>query len=70
VHLRVCVNEGLLIDAAHPLHRPNVEGVLRAEVARMRRLNLAVSFFLLFGFLQREKLLFSQDEILLCGFSL
>jgi len=43
--------------------KSTLESVLRAEVGRMCRLDLAVRFLLLFGFLQGEKLLFSHDEV-------
>src|ERR1051325_6776939 len=61
----VGVDEGLLVDAPDTLEGADVEGVLRAEVAGVLRLDLAVRRLLLLGPLQRLKLVFGEDQALL-----
>ena len=53
-HPAVGINEGLLIDAAHPFDGAHVVCVLGSQVAGVLRLNLLVGFFLLLGLLQRR----------------
>src|SRR5208337_1786614 len=42
---RVGIDEGLLIDAAHPLHIAHIEGVLGAAIAGVLAFELAMGFF-------------------------
>lgn len=64
-HFAVGINKGLLIDAANPFERADVVGVLRAQLARMFRLNLPFGFPLLFSLFQRFQLGFAQHHCLL-----
>ena len=62
--------EGLLVDTSHALQRADIESVLGSKIARMLRLNLAVSLFLLLGTLQGGELVFRQYEAFLGDLSL
>jgi len=61
-HLGVGVDEGLLIDPPHPLHRADVEGVLRTAVAGTLALELAVRLVIGPGLLERSDLGFRQHQ--------
>lgn len=60
----VGVNEGLLVDASHPLERADLVGVLRPQLAGMLGLDLALCLLLLLTALQSDDLRFSEDELL------
>jgi hypothetical protein len=64
--LGVGVDEGLLIDAAHPLQRADVEGVLGAAVAGTGAVELAVRFLVRLRLLERRQLVLGQDQAVLC----
>ena len=63
--LGVGVDEGLLVDAPHPLQRADVEGVLGAAVAGTGAVELAVRFLVGFRLLQRGELALGQDQAVL-----
>ena len=63
--LGVGVQERLLVDASHALEGADVEGVLRAEIAWVFGLDLAVFLFLLLGLLQGDQLAFGEDPAVL-----
>ena len=69
-HLGVGVDEGLLIDAPDALHVADVEGVLRAAIARALALELAMRFLLGLGLLQGRQLALGQHQALLRDFRL
>lgn len=60
-HVRVGVNEGLLVDPPDALQGADIAGILRAELSRMGRLDFPVRLLFLASFLQRPQLGFSQD---------
>ena len=62
---RVYVSMKVLVDAPGAFERAHVIGVLRAEIARMFRLGLAMRFLLLPGAFERRRLRLGQDEVLL-----
>ena len=64
-HLGVGIDEGLLIDPADALSRPDVECILRPTIAWTCTLKLAVGFFLDLGLLQGGQLRLRQDMALL-----
>ena len=64
-HLRVGVDEGLLVDAPDPLHVADVEGVLGAAIARALALELAVRLLLGLGLFERGELALGQNETVL-----
>ena len=55
-NLGVSINEGLLIDAPHSLQVANIKRILRAAIAGMLTLELAMGLLLGLGFLQRGEL--------------
>src|SRR3954471_17248428 len=55
-NFRVSVNKGLLIDSADALDRADIVRVLRSQITRMSRLDLAMSLFLLLRLLPGQKL--------------
>ena len=66
--LGVGVDEGLLIDAADPLHVADIERVLGAAIARTFALELAMGLFLALGLLQRGQLALGQHQAFLRHF--
>src|SRR5579864_2317674 len=66
--LAVGVDKGLLIDPPDALQIAHVVGILRAQIPRVFRFDLAVRFFLQLGLLQRTHLIFGQDDAFLCHF--
>ena len=66
-HAGIGVDEGLLVNPPHALHRANVIGVLASEVAGMVALDLAIGLLLLLGLLKRSHLVFGQEDALLGG---
>src|SRR3954469_6293276 len=63
--LRIRIDHGLLVDAAHALQRADIEGVLGDAVARALAVEFAMGFFLGLGLLHRRHLGFGQDDALL-----
>ena len=63
--LGVGVDEGLLVDAAHPLQRADVEGVLGAAVTGTVAIELAVRFLVRLRLLQRGQLALGEDQAIL-----
>jgi hypothetical protein len=63
--LGVGVDEGLLVNAADPFERADIERVLGAAVAGTGALELAMRFLVGFGLLQRRKLALGQDQAVL-----
>src|SRR3954453_8115063 len=59
-NFRVSVDKGLLIDPADTLDRADIVRVLRSQITRMSRLDLAMSFFLLLRLLHGQNLRFRQ----------
>ncbi|RNA04054.1 hypothetical protein BpHYR1_034041, partial [Brachionus plicatilis] len=66
----VSIHEGLLIDTANTFHIAYVEGVLRAQVARMVRFYLTTDLLIQFLPLQRSNLIFSKNDSFRCDFGL
>src|SRR5436190_1073729 len=65
-HLGVGIDKGLLINPPDALQRANVEGVLRAAIARALALELAMRFLIGLGFLERGDLRLGQQDAILC----
>ena len=63
--LGVGVDEGLLVDAADPLHVADVERILGAAIARTFALELAMRLLFALGLLQRDELAFGQHQAFL-----
>src|SRR3984957_13470314 len=62
--LGIGVDEGLLVDAADPLHVADVERILGAAIARTFALELAMRLLFALGLLQRGELAFGQHQTL------
>ena len=60
--LRVGIDEGLLIDAAHPFEGSNIERILGSQIAGMLGFDLAMGFFLVPGPLQGDDLALSEGD--------
>src|SRR5205814_6131603 len=58
--------KGLLINPPDALQRADVEGVLRAAIARALALELAMRFLVGLGFLERGDLRLGQQDAILC----
>ena len=63
--LGVGVDEGLLVDATHPLQRADIEGVLGTAVAGTGAIELAMSFLVGLRLLQSGELALGQDQAIL-----
>src|ERR1700756_5489222 len=63
--LGVSIDEGLLINASHSLQVADIECILRAAIARMLALELAMGLLFRLGFLQRGELGLGQHQALL-----
>src|SRR5947208_2125461 len=59
-NLGIGIDKSLLIDSADALNRAYIVGVLRSQIARMSRLDLAMSLFLLLGLFHGQNLRFRQ----------
>ena len=44
-HLTIGIDEGLLVETAYPLQRPDIERILRATIARTFALKFPMRFF-------------------------
>jgi len=66
----VGIDIGLLIHPAHALEGADIEGVLRAEIARVGRLNLATGLIIELLALQRLNLGLGEDDAFLGHFGL
>ena len=66
-HLRIGIDEGLLLDTANTLEVAHIVGVLRSQVSGMESHYLPLGFLLLLGPLQCLELLFRENKILLGG---
>src|SRR6201993_2166226 len=60
--LGVSIDEGLLINASHSLQVADIECILRAAIARMLALELAMGLLFRLGFLQRGELGLGQHQ--------
>ena len=63
--LGVGVDEGLLVDATHPLQRADIEGVLGTAVAGTGAVELAMGFLVGLRLLQSGELALGQDQAIL-----
>src|SRR5512132_1548558 len=63
--LGVGVDEGLLVDATHPLQRPDIEGVLGTAVTGTGAVELAMGFLVGLRLLQSGELALGQDQAIL-----
>ena len=66
--LGVGVDEGLLVDTSDAFEGADMEGILRAQVARMLGFDLPVGLFLVLGLLQGKDLPFGEDQAILSDF--
>jgi len=66
--LRIGVDEGLLIDTAHPFKRADIKSVLGPTIPGAFALKFAVRFFDALSTLQRGELWFRQNHALLRDF--
>jgi hypothetical protein len=64
-HFGVGIDEGLLVNPSDTFQITHIEGVLKAQVARVFRLDLAESLLLILCFLQCRELFFREDEVVL-----
>jgi len=64
-HLGIGVHKGLLVNSAHAFERADVEGILRAQITGMSRLDLATGLIVVFLALQSRHLVFGQDNTFL-----
>jgi len=59
---RIRIDTCLLVDASDTLDRSHVEGVLKLEIYRVFRLDVAVYFFLLVRFVEFDELLIGEHS--------
>jgi hypothetical protein len=64
-HLRVDIDDGLLIDPSDPLQRADIEGILRAAVTGAFAVELAVRLLVGLGLFQRGDLRLGQQDTFL-----
>src|SRR5437764_13545888 len=68
--LSIGVDKGLLIDPPDALQRSDIEGVLRAAIARALAVELAMRLLVGLGLLERGNLRFGEQHAFLCHLDL